>query len=127
MIRRVAGRRDLDDGGRAQPTGERGSVAAELAVALPAVVIVVTLGVGALMAASTHVRLQDVSADAARLVARGEPEGRAAGVVARAVPGARAATSWSGDLVCVTATAEARVAGVAIPLRAASCALGGGL
>ncbi|WP_238439426.1 TadE family type IV pilus minor pilin [Microbacterium sp. JZ31] len=101
-------------------------MAAELAVALPAVVIVVALGIGGLMAAATQVRLQDVAADGARLVARGEPDGRAAGVVAQ-VGGARAAVSWSGELVCVTASADVRVAGVALPLRAVSCALGGGL
>ncbi|MEL5992380.1 TadE family type IV pilus minor pilin [Microbacterium phosphatis] len=112
--------------GGERDTGERGSVAAELAVALPAVLVVVALGIGALFAASTQVRLQDVAADGARLVARGEPEGRAAAVVAQ-VTGASAAVSWSGELVCVTASAAPRVAGIAIPLRAVSCALGGGL
>lgn len=101
-------------------------MAAELAVALPAVVIVVALGIGALLAAATQVRLQDVAADGARLVARGEPEGRAAGVVAQ-VGGARSAVSWNGELVCVTASVDVRVAGVPVPLRAASCALDGGL
>lgn len=127
MIRRVAPRRGaLSVGGGERIAGERGSVAAELAVALPAVAVVFALGIGGLMAASTQVRLQDVAADGARLVARGEPEGRAAGVVAQ-VAGARTTVSLSGDLVCVTATAEARVAGIPIPLRAVSCALGGGL
>ncbi|WP_345752027.1 TadE family type IV pilus minor pilin [Microbacterium rhizophilus] len=105
--------------------GERGSVAAELAVALPAVMVVVALGIGGLLAASTQVRLQDAAADGARLVARGEPEGSAAGVVAQ-VRGAGASVAWRGDLVCVTAAVDARVAGIAIPLRAVSCALGGG-
>ena len=106
---------------------EGGAVAAELAVALPAVAVVIVLGIGGLLAAATQVRLQDVAADAARIVARGEPEGRAAEVVAEAVRGAASATSWRGDLVCVTATAEPRVAGVPVPIRATSCALGGGL
>ena len=114
---RLGGERGPDD---------RGSVAAELAVALPAVLVVLVLGIGALFAASTQVRLQDVAADGARLVARGEPEDRAAGVVAQ-VAGASAAVSWSGELVCVTASASPRVAGVPIPLRAVSCALDGGL
>ncbi|GAA3657240.1 hypothetical protein K5S26_10880 [Microbacterium marinilacus] len=102
-------------------------MAAELAVALPAVAVVIVLGIGGLLAAATQVRLQDVAADAARIVARGEPEGRAAEVVAQAVGGAASATSWRGDLVCVTATAEPRVAGIPVPIRATSCALGGGL
>ncbi|MER7796315.1 TadE family type IV pilus minor pilin [Microbacterium sp. NPDC096154] len=123
MNRRVAQLRGaLTQGGQHD---ERGSAAAELAVALPAVVIVVALGMGGLLAASTQVRLQDVAADAARIVARGEAEERAAGVVAQ-VPGAASDVSWRGELVCVVASAEARVAGVAVPLRAEACALGGG-
>lgn len=106
---------------------ERGSVAAELAVALPAVVVVVALGIGGLLAASTHVRLQDAAADAARLIARGEPGERAAGAVTSAVAGARSASSHSGDLVCVTATADVAVAGMPVTLTASSCALAGGL
>ena len=112
----------------AQPgAGERGSVTAELALALPAVVVVVLLGVGALFAASTHVRLQDSAADAARLLARGEPDGRAVAVVTQAVPGAQASSARRGDLVCVTASARPQVAGVGVALQATSCALAGGL
>jgi Flp pilus assembly protein TadG len=127
MMRRAAHRRGAPTGGGGERTaGERGSVAAELAVALPAVVVVVAIGIGALVAASTQVRLQDVAADGARLVARGEPEARASGLVAQ-VRGARAVVAWSGDLVCVTAAADARLAGVRVPLSAVSCALAGGL
>ncbi|MFD5226598.1 TadE family type IV pilus minor pilin [Microbacterium sp. NPDC058342] len=107
---------------------ERGSVAAELAVALPAVLIALLLGVGALSAAATQVSLQDAAADAARLLGRGEDAARAAGVVRTAVAGARMTSSRSGDLVCVTTTAELGVGRViSIPLRARSCALHGGL
>ncbi|WP_181800730.1 TadE/TadG family type IV pilus assembly protein, partial [Microbacterium sp. H6] len=59
-------------GGDAAPTprhaDERGSAAAELALALPAVVLALLLGAGALGAASRQVALQDASADAARLL-----------------------------------------------------------
>ena len=51
---------------------ERGSVAAELALAIPAVVLTLLLGVGALGAAAQQVALQDATADAARLLGRGE-------------------------------------------------------
>jgi Flp pilus assembly protein TadG len=107
--------------------GERGSVAAELAVALPAALLALLLGVGALSAATTQVALQDAAADAARLLGRGEQPSRAAGVV-RAVPGARMASRDAGDLVCVTASADFRVGRlISVPLHAHSCALGGGL
>lgn len=105
---------------------ERGAVAAELAVALPAVVLVLALGVGALGAAARQVRLQDAVADAARLVSRGESAERADDTVAAAVPGATALIEHRADLVCVTSVAEVRVV-IAVPLTATSCALDGGL
>lgn len=113
---RVSHRRRLDD---------RGVVAAELVVALPAVVLVLVLGVGALAAASRQVRLEDAAADAARLVARGDGDAAARGAVSRAVPGATVGISSRDDLACVTAAASARVV-VPIALRATSCALAGG-
>lgn len=112
---------------RRQREGERGSITAELALALPAVLLVVILGVGGLFAAATHVQLQDGAADAARLAARGESPGRAASAITTVVPGGGASVSHRGDLVCVTASATAPIAGVEIPLTATSCALAGGL
>lgn len=103
---------------------DRGSVVAEFAVALPALVLVLLLGAGALDAAATRVRLQDASADAARLIARGEGEARAAAVVAEAVPGMTLAVSHTSDLVCVDAAAPARIPGITLTAR--SCALAGG-
>ena len=68
--------------------GDGGSVVAEFAIALPAVVIVFLLGMGALGASARQLRLQDAVADAARLAARGEADDRVRGVVGAAVPGA---------------------------------------
>ncbi|MGB3732081.1 TadE family type IV pilus minor pilin [Microbacterium sp.] len=107
--------------------GERGSAAAELAIALPAVLLALLLGVGALNAAAVQVSLQDAAADAARLLGRGESTARAAGVIA-VVDGARMSSANSGDLVCVTASARVSVSRlISIPLSARSCALDGGL
>ncbi|WP_282847341.1 TadE family type IV pilus minor pilin [Microbacterium oxydans] len=107
---------------------ERGSAAAELALALPAVVLALLLGAGALGAASRQVALQDASADAARLLGRGEGYGAAERVVHAAVPGARMSSSPLGDLVCVTTSADVSVGAlIRMPLRASSCALEGGL
>ena len=107
---------------------ERGSVAAELALALPAVVLAFLLGAGALGAASRQVALQDASADAARLLGRGEEHGAAERVVHTAVPGAGMSSSLAGDLVCVTTSLDISIGAlIRMPLRASSCALEGGL
>lgn len=113
-----------DDGGA---TAERGSVAAELAVALPAVLLVLLLGVGALGAAARQVILQDAVADAARLLGRGEPADAAARALGAGAPGARLSSAHRGDLVCATASAELRIGAlIRVPLNATSCALDGG-
>jgi len=104
--------------------GDRGSVVAEFAVALPAVVLVLVVGVGALGAGSRHVRLQDAVADAARLSARGEPAGRVHAAVSAAVPGATVEIAERGDLVCVTASTPSLLG---LRLTADGCALAGGL
>ena len=106
--------------------GERGSVVAEFAVALPAVVVVLILGVGALGASARHVRLQDAAADAARLAARGESDERVQAVLATAVAGASGEITRRGDLICVTAASAAWVR-LPLTLTATSCALAGGL
>lgn len=107
-------------------SGDHGSVAAEFAVVLPAAVLVVLLAVSALGASARQVRLQDAAADAARLIARDEPAGRAESVVADAVAGATASIAHRGDLVCVTAAAPTGIPLVPATLSASSCALAGG-
>jgi hypothetical protein len=127
MRRRTVGTREEEcrTAGRA---GDRGSVAAELALALPAVVLALLLGAGALGAASRQVALQDASADAARLLGRGEGADAAERVVQVAVPGAGLSSARRGDLVCATASMTASIGAlVRLPLRASSCALDGGL
>ncbi len=98
---------------------------AEFAVALPAVVLVILFGAGALGAGVRQVRLQDAAADAARLAARGESDARVHGAVSHSVPGASAVVHTDGDLVCVEATASAGIVGMT--LHATGCALAGGL
>jgi len=104
---------------------ETGAVAAEFAVALPAVVLVLLLAAGALGACATQVRLQDAAADAARLAGRGETDGRSATVVADA--GGSASIDRRGELVCVTATAPISMTWLTLgDVSATSCALAGG-
>lgn len=112
---------------RGRAEGERGSVAAELAMALPAVMLTLLLGVGALGAAANQVALQDAAADAARLLGRGESVAVAHAAVTGAVGGAWALSDLRGDLICVTARLDVEVGMyLRIPLSAASCALDGG-
>lgn len=107
--------------------GEGGSAAAEFAVALPAVALVLAVCLDAVGLAALGVRLHDAAADAARSLGRGEA---LAVVEARAddgVPGALI-DAWSeGETVCVTLASTARVAGlVPVHVAATSCALAGG-
>ncbi|WP_137878533.1 TadE family type IV pilus minor pilin [Microbacterium sp. 4NA327F11] len=104
--------------------GDEGAVAAELAVALPALVLVVTLCVGGLAAASLQVRLQDAAADAARLLARGESVERAQSTVAHAEGRASMQVSRAEGLVCVAASAPSALPGLTMSAR--SCALESG-
>lgn len=107
--------------------GERGSVAAELALALPAVVLALLLGAGALGAASRQVALQDAAADAARLLGRGESMSVAVQAVQASVPGAAVSPHGGENLVCVTARMHVAVGTlIRVPLQASSCALDGG-
>jgi hypothetical protein len=125
-IRRAAGRDPAPLGGPGSGR-ERGSATAELAIALPIVVLTLLLGVGVLGAGLRLVSLQDAVADAARILGRGDGSADAGAVVARADPTAGVAVSRADDLVCVTASSDARIlGGIAVPIRATGCALDGG-
>lgn len=99
---------------------------AELAIALPAVVLVLACCLSAMQIAGQQLRLQDAAAAAARSLSRGDP---AADTVARLIPGASLSRSTNGDLVCATVSApSSALAGTVfgLTLRASSCALDGG-
>lgn len=102
---------------------DRGAVTAEFAVALPAIVLVLALGLGALAAGATAVRLQQAAAESARLFGRGDDE-RARAVVADV--GATVSVEREDSLVCVEASAPISAAVPLGSLTARSCALGGG-
>lgn len=95
---------------------------------LPALLLVVALGIGALAAGGQAVRLQDAAADAARLIARADDESRARAVAD--VAGASSFTvSRQGDLVCVAVASPVRLGIVptgGFEISARSCALDGG-
>lgn len=107
---------------------DRGSAVAEFAVAMPAVMLVLTLALGGVAVTGLQVRAQDAAADAARSWARGESSGGVAGQVARQVPNARVTRSARGDLVCATVAVRplGPAAHLGLTVSARSCALGGG-
>jgi hypothetical protein len=106
--------------------GERGSVTAEFAAALPAVVLLLALALGALSVGSQSVRVQDAAGLAARALARGESLAAAAGLAGSLVPSAAIAQADRGGLVCAIVTARAPGLLAALELRAESCALAEG-
>ena len=102
---------------------ERGSVTAEFAAALPAVVLLLALGLGALAVGAQSVRLQDAAGLTARALARGDPPSAAAAIAATLVPGAAVSRRDRSGLVCVLLTTQASGPLSSLQLRAESCAL----
>jgi hypothetical protein len=103
---------------------ERGTVTAEFAVALPAVLVVLAACLGALRVGAEQVRTVDAAAVAARSAARGDDPAVSARL-ARSAGADQVATNRSADgLVCVVARRATPVLGLTVPLAARSCALG---
>lgn len=102
---------------------DRGSVTAEFAIALPAVVLVLAACLGGLQVAGQQMRLQDAAAVAARSIARGGSIDAAQARASRMVPGVAVSHRTDGDLECASL---ALTVPPGLTLRASSCALGGG-
>lgn len=107
-------------------SADRGSVTAEIAVALPTVIMVLAACLGALGLGAAQVRAQDAAADAARLLGRGETSAVAESHVDLVAPGARLSARYRDDLVCTTVSVEHPVLLVPVRVEGASCALAGG-
>lgn len=103
--------------------GERGSVTAEFAVVVPAIVLLIVIGVGALATSGRQVRLEHGVAQAARIAARGEADGDALAALRRAEPTASGSVRQEGDLICVDATSPTTLPLPLPALSATSCAL----
>ena len=94
-------------GGQEPAAAERGAATAELAVALPSLVIVLAVALGAVDLGLSQVRCVDAARLGARLLARGEPQGTALAEVQAAAPeGARVSVTTTGTRVSVVVTAE---------------------
>ncbi|MDQ0895292.1 Flp pilus assembly protein TadG [Agromyces ramosus] len=107
--------------------GDRGSVTAEFAVALPAIALVLAACLASVQLVAEQVRLTDAAADAARALGRGETEAVAAAIADRITGGAALAVSAEAPFVCVTLSSAGDGFLAAIELRAESCAVSGGL
>ena len=115
---------------RTGASDKRGSVTAEFAAVIPAVVLLLACALACVQLAAQQVLVQDAAADAARSLARGDPPGTVASRVAHSVPGARLSSSTQGDQLCARLTARSRSPMgtlVGLTLSARSCALAGGL
>jgi len=108
-----------------RPRRDRGSVTAEFAVTLPAVVLVLAACLSGMRLAGDQLRVQDAAAVAARAAARGGD----AGVASRLIPGSTTTRADRDGLVCVRVSlpaADPLGALAGFTLTASSCALGGG-
>ncbi|GAB3886397.1 TadE family type IV pilus minor pilin [Terrabacter terrigena] len=82
-------------------------VTAELAVAIPSVVLVLALCLVAVQAAIDQIRCIDAARIASRAAARGDDDGRVRSLAAQAAPsGARVAVTGGGGAARVTVTAR---------------------
>jgi hypothetical protein len=109
----------VTDGATIARGRERGSVTAEFATALPAVLLCLALCVGAVQAAGQQARLLDHAATAARLIGRGDP-------LPEPPRGATRTVGSEGALVCVTVSAPSDAVGLGalgVTVSARSCVL----
>jgi hypothetical protein len=93
--------------GEPRPT-DAGAAAAELAVTLPAVVLVLGLCLGAVQTVGQQVMLTSAAAAAARSLGRGEDPGTATARVEGATGRASMAVDRTGHAVCVQLTEPSR-------------------
>ncbi|CAN5410822.1 hypothetical protein BH09ACT1_BH09ACT1_08980 [soil metagenome] len=119
---RVGGGRPRADGG-----GSRGSITAEFAVVIPAVVVILAACLGGVRLMGVQLQLQDAAAAGARSLGRGEALDAATAQAHSAVGGSSVTSVTRGSLVCVTAAA-ANHGGLLgfIPVTATSCSLADG-
>jgi hypothetical protein len=96
-------------------------VTAELAVAVPAVLLVLAACLGGLRIGAERLRVVDAAAQSARLASVGEsPLPPAAAIGGRVL-----STRRTGETVCVAVGRDAVLLGVPLPVEATSCALAG--
>lgn len=123
MLTARPGRGDEAATGPGRPTADDGMVTAELAVALPTVVVTLLAGVAVLSAVATQMRCADAAATAARLAARGESVAVAQSVareVVGAPAGVQVVTATGSVTVVVRASSGLPLLGRLLPMPAVS-------
>lgn len=105
--------------GNASPSAsERGSISAEFAIVMPAVLMLLALCLGVLAAGTTRGRLWDVASQSARSFARGDPAESVSAQARTLLPGVAVSLAGQDELVCATAVIPvAGVVGRFLPLR----------
>lgn len=106
------------------PIDETGSVTAELAITLPAVIATLLIAVSALSLQLQRIELGSRAALVARAVARGEP---ADSINSLMRPGELIRQNQLGQLSCVTLSRPIKLAVGALDISAEVCARTGGL
>lgn len=98
---------------------------AEFAITLPAVALVLAVGLGALGLGGRQLLLQDAAAAAARTVARGEGAEAARSRANAIASGVRVQLGERSGLHCATVSADGAVLGLlgVVTLTASSCSL----
>jgi Flp pilus assembly protein TadG len=105
--------------------GDRGTVTAEVAVALPALVLVTVVLVWLVSVAAAQIRCADAAREAARALARGDQSASAEALVARTAPDGSSMTSETEKgLVEVSVRATVRPPGSLGHLLPASTVIG---
>jgi hypothetical protein len=103
---------------------DAGAAAAEFAVAMPAVLLVLVVALSGIGVAALQLRAQDAAADAARILGRGEAGGAVGAHLGGQLPGAAWSSSTHDGLVCVRVTVTGAGAGAMFGvIGATSCAL----
>ena len=104
---------------------ENGSAAAEFAIALPAVLLVLATMLGGVQLGTLQLRLQDGAADAARALGRGDSAAALATRISGQSPSAKLSVTRSAGLVCahLFAPAAAPTGLLGLTVSATSCAL----
>jgi hypothetical protein len=100
-------------------------VTAEFAITLPAVAVVLAVGLGALSLGTRQLLVQEAAGTAARTVARGEGVEAARSRALAIAPGVRVAFGERSGLHCATVSTGGSVLGLlgAVTLSASSCSL----
>jgi Flp pilus assembly protein TadG len=108
----------------AEAWASAGSVTAELALALPAVVLVLGALLGTGQVVGAQLRCVDAARAAARLAARGEPDGPVTAAGKRLAPGgARVEVALGAQVATVTVSTSVRLGfGVDVPVGARAVA-----